>query len=253
PEREHRREALGAAVVATMALAFTGVSVATAEVQVSDIQESIDAGEESTVDLSELLGSTVPGTAPATSVAPDPSATTVAGETTIPTTAAPTTTLPIQPIDVFTLGDSVMRGAAPALEQRGYLVSAEVSRQFKDGVDILAQLKQAGLLGNVVVVHLGTNGPTSQETIDAMMAQLTDVPLVVFLTSGVPTCCLPFRGQDANNALVRPLEDRPNVNILDWQTVSAGHPEWFYEDGIHLRPDGQQAYAQLITQAIGRG
>jgi hypothetical protein len=250
PARQGRREAFGAAVVATMALAFTGVSVATAKVEVSDIQESVEAGEAATVDLEDLLGSTIPGTSPATTAAPDPAVTTVPGETTtVPTTAAPTTTLPIQPIDVFTLGDSVMLGAAPALEQRGYVVSAAQSRQFKEGVDILAQLKQAGLLGNVVVVHLGTNGPTSQETVDDMMAQLTDVPLVVFLTLRVPN-----KGwQDPNNALIRALEDRPNVNVMDWQVLSEGHPEWFYGDGTHLRPEGQQAYTQLITQAIGRG
>ena len=44
-------------------------------------------------------------------------------------------------------------------------------------------IKDNGLLGPVVVVHLGTNGSFSDETLAQMMAILADVPVVVVLTS----------------------------------------------------------------------
>jgi hypothetical protein len=34
---------------------------------------------------------------------------------------------------------------------------------------------------------------------------------------------------------------------MDWLRLSQSHPEYFYDDGIHLRPAGQVAYAQLIA------
>jgi hypothetical protein len=36
--------------------------------------------------------------------------------------------------------------------------------------------------------------------------------------------------------------------LIDWHNIGGAHPEYFYEDGIHLRPDGARAYAELIRQ-----
>jgi hypothetical protein len=32
--------------------------------------------------------------------------------------------------------------------------------------------------------------------------------------------------------------------------VSEGHTDWFYGDGIHLRPEGRQAYAFFVAAAL---
>jgi hypothetical protein len=42
----------------------------------------------------------------------------------------------------------------------------------------------------------------------------------------------------------------PNTVLVDWNAASAGHPEFFWDDGIHLRPAGAQAYAHLIAGQI---
>jgi hypothetical protein len=41
-----------------------------------------------------------------------------------------------------------------------------------------------------------------------------------------------------------------NATLLDWRGASAGHPEYFWEDGIHLRPAGAAAYAALIASGL---
>jgi lysophospholipase L1-like esterase len=38
-----------------------------------------------------------------------------------------------------------------------------------------------------------------------------------------------------------------NSVLVDWHSAGGDHPEWFYDDGLHLRPDGATAYAQLVA------
>ena len=93
-------------------------------------------------------------TAPADST--DPSGSAVPPPAVVETTT--TTTRPPVPIAQFALGDSVMLGAAGELNNDGFTVDAAESRQFSDGRAIVEQLRDDGRLGEVVVVHLGTNG-----------------------------------------------------------------------------------------------
>ena len=81
------------------------------------------------------------------------------------------------------LGDSVMLGAAEELGALGFLVDAVVSRQMKTYLPDMQAIRDMGVFGSAVVVHLGTNGPFSQETLDQTMAVLADVPVVVMITS----------------------------------------------------------------------
>jgi peptidoglycan/LPS O-acetylase OafA/YrhL len=257
-----RRRMLGAGVVVTMLGAFTLVSVATAEVRPNEIRESVEAGREATTDLlgeASGVGATPPpnGTSPdATSPTDTVPGETVPGETvpgeTVPATVAPTTepptTPPPQPIDVVAIGDSVMLGAAPNLRARGYVVDAAESRQFKAAIDIAKYLNESGQLGNVAIVHLGTNGPVSQSTLDEVFTWLRPVPLVVVLTVRVTK-----DWQNPNNELIRDLPRQwPNVKVLDWYADTENKGDWFYSDRTHLRPEGAEGYAQLIAQAIGR-
>ena len=65
------------------------------------------------------------------------------------------------------IGDSVMLGAKGALEARmpGIYVDAAVNRQVKAGADLAATLKAQGAIGRAAVVHLGTNGVTTQHAV----------------------------------------------------------------------------------------
>ena len=226
-----------------MLVGFSGVSLVTADVTPNEIQESVEAGQSATVDL---LDSTTPLPTSPPTTAPGSPAQTPPGDTGAGTVTTTTTPPPV--IDVVAIGDSVMLGAATQLRELGYVVDAAISRQFKAGVDIVTYLNQTRVLGNVAIVHLGTNGPTSAETLDAFFAQLAEVPLALVLTTRVDK---PW--QDPNNDLIRALPERwPNVKVLDWHQVSEGQDDWFYEDNTHLRPAGARAYSELIAQAIGR-
>lgn len=164
---------------------------------------------------------------------------------------APTTIPPPAPAPVAAsaIGDSVMLGAAGPLQARlgpvGF-IDAKVSRQFVAGVATARQLRDEGHLGQVVVVHLGTNGPPRTRDVDALMSVLAAVPRVLFVTVRMP------RSWEAEtNDTIRAVPGRyPQVGIVDWYTYSDGHRDWFLSDGIHLKPIGAQAYADLVAYAV---
>jgi hypothetical protein len=146
------------------------------------------------------------------------------------------------------IGDSVMLGAAENLAARGVIVDAAVSRQMIDYVPTVQQLAAENRLGDVVVVHLGTNGPFSESTMTAFFDALRNVPRVVVLTVHAE------RGYTgSNNELIASLPSRyPNVQLIDWNTAVGSCPgDCLYDDGIHLPPDGRRYYAQLIFDQIG--
>ncbi len=214
-------------------------------------------------------GAVAPITDAAGSLAVEPpvSATTPAPiEPTVPPTTAPPVTqlgvisslegitpLTVPPtvtgFPLVALGDSVMLGAAEELQARGFQVDALVSRQMKNFVPTMAELRDNGTFGSVVVIHLGTNGGFSQETLDQMLATVADVPVVLLLTGKAD------RGWIAdNNAKLRAVPaTHPNVTVIDWEALSPGcEGRCFYDDGIHLTQSGQNFYADLIGAVLGQ-
>ncbi len=216
---------------------------------------------------------------PGGSVAPvlDPTATTAAPTTAPPTTAPPTTAAPttappapvaqlgvVSALDGLTplaippaasgfplvaLGDSVMLGAAEELQARGFQVDALQSRQMKAFIPTMQTLKDNGTFGSVVVVHLGTNGGFSQETLDAMLATVADVPVVLLLTGKADRSWI----ADNNAKLRAAPATHSNVTVVDWEVLSAScEGRCFYDDGIHLTQSGQNFYVDVIDRVLAQ-
>lgn len=151
-------------------------------------------------------------------------------------------------VQVLAIGDSVMLGASNYLRKSvdAALVDAKLGRQVSTAIRLLQAYKDANRLPATVIVHLGNNGTFTENQFTEMMRVLADVPRVVFINTKVPR-----KWQDPNNgALVRGAQLYPNVQVVDWNSASASHPEWFWRDGIHLRPEGAQIYADLIAAAL---
>ena len=237
-DREKRQGIIAIGVVVAVVPIFALVSLATAQVKLDDIGQSLADGESGVVNV---MTST---TAIATSQ------TTVAGTTSDTAVIAPqTTTLDGQVIEIIAIGDSVMLGAANVLTERGITVDALKSRPFRQALEIGNYLKSVNRLGEIVIIHLGTNNYVDQKTLDEIMVPLADVDTVVFVTNHVPS----KKWEEPNNLLLRSMPDQyGNVKILDWYTIAVAHPEYLYGDKIHLNPEGQAVYADLIMQAIGK-
>ena len=140
------------------------------------------------------------------------------------------------PVQFLAIGDSVMLGAAGVLRERGYTVNAEKNRQFKGTLEFLQQLKDAGTFGDVLVVHLGTNGPIARDDLDTFLEIVSEVPLVVILN---------VRGEVAwrssNNELLASIDaEGDNIVVVDWLAESKNCARaCFTDDGIHLLGSGQ--------------
>jgi len=177
-----------------------------------------------------------------------------ANETTVPSTVpgATTTVDPAAKVDVFAIGDSVMLGAAKRLEAQGITVDARRDRQFFDALQSFNYLKARNSFGSAVVIHLGTNGPTSAEAIERVFEPLKEVPRVVVVNLQVPSTG--DKGYiEANNALFAGLRDLyPNVRVLDWKKISAGRTTWFASDGFHLTSEGAAYYVDYVLRALNR-
>ena len=235
-DREKRQGIIAIGVVVAVVPIFALVSLATAQVKLDDIGQSLADGESGVVNVmtsTTILASTM---------------TTIASDDT--TAIAPqTTTLDGQVIEIIAIGDSVMLGAANVLTERGITVDALKSRPFRQALEIGNYLKSVNRLGEIVIIHLGTNNYVDQKTLDEIMVPLADVDTVVFVTNHVPS----KKWEEPNNLLLRSMPDQyGNVKILDWYTIAVAHPEYLYGDKIHLNPEGQAVYADLIMQAIGK-
>jgi len=241
----------GGVVLACLTL-FAGVSLATAPVQENEVRQALDQGAEATCDVVNDptcagADSTEPTVVPddtTPEVTADPSGSVVVPPSAVETTS--TTAAPV-PVSKLALGDSVMLGAAPQLVEQGFTVDAVESRAFVNGLDTIQQLNAQGRLGDVVVVHLGTNGPIGSGDMTRMMEALAGVPQVLLLTIDVP------RDYTAgNNALIYDTASTyPNVSLLDWAGNDDACPgDCFYNDGYHLKSDGAAYYASLIAGAL---
>lgn len=200
---------------------------------------------------SVLITATSP---PATDTPPPTSTATAAATVTearvapLPTATFPIVT-PLSPEDRITaVGDSVMLSAKRELERLiGKLnMDAEVGRSPSTAVEVMRALHARGELGSVVIIHIGNNGFFTEKQIDDIMWMAGGARLVVFVNVKVPR-----RWESPNNiTMAQKIQQYPNAVLIDWYSASINRPELFYTDGVHLRPEGTQAYASLIAAVL---
>jgi N-formylglutamate amidohydrolase len=53
-----------------------------------------------------------------------------------------------------------------------------------------------------------------------------------------------------NQRLAAAAERHPNAVLVDWHALASNHPEWFANDGAHLKTSGAAAYAELIRSNL---
>lgn len=152
---------------------------------------------------------------------------------------------------VSAFGDSVMLGAAPELRAviTHLSVSAIEGRQARDVFADIARHEAAGTLGTCVVIHTGDNGIIAPADLARVLASLSDRSRVVVLTDRVPR-----DWQAPNNDTLRTVTPRfRNAVLVDWYGIANPHRDWFYADGLHLRPSGAHAYAEAVAAALSGG
>ncbi len=213
-------------------LSGTGVTVAGVAGHGSATGQGGDAAPQATPPSAGTTNPSTNGTGNGPGLAPPPSA------------AVPSA----HPPRVLAIGDSVMLGAVRELRTaiRGIEINAAEGRSFQVGIQLLESRREAGLLPPVVVISLGDNGWISGTMLDQAMQVLKGERLVAFVNLKEP------RDWEAHdNLMLAALASRyPNVVVVDWHSASEHHPEYFWDDAIHLRPAGAAAYARAVAQAL---
>jgi lysophospholipase L1-like esterase len=159
------------------------------------------------------------------------------------------TNVPATGLWVTAVGDSVMEGVADELKQdlgTNTIVNADQGRLPWNTPAIVHDLRVAGQIYPVVVLHIGNNGFLSAEVFGRIMAEFKDARRIVVVNIKAPR-----RWESVNNQmLAAAIKSYPNAVLVDWHGASAGRPKIFWKDGIHLRPEGARVYADLVAQAI---
>jgi peptidoglycan/LPS O-acetylase OafA/YrhL len=152
---------------------------------------------------------------------------------------------------VSAIGDSVMLGSVGPFQKQAdvSVMDAEVGMQVPYAIDVLRARAAAGQLGDAVIVHLGNNGVFTRGQFEEMMRVLEDVDRVIFVNVRVARAW----ETPNNRAIAAGVARHPNAELVDWYSASAGRPELFVADGVHLQPPGQRLYAAMIREQVEAG
>ncbi|CAN5349388.1 acyltransferase family protein [soil metagenome] len=145
---------------------------------------------------------------------------------------------------VFVFGDSVIVGATEAFQALGpqVQVDARIGRQWHELVD---DDRRPGP-DDAVVIHLGSNGASNTETIDAVLDHFTDAGRVVLVNVRVPR---PWE-TTVNRSLSGATGRWPNTRLADWKGASDRTPAYFAGDGVHVSSRGAEALAGVVVTAL---
>lgn len=151
--------------------------------------------------------------------------------------------------DVTAVGDSIMIDLSPFLngDLPGITVDGAVSRQMYQLGDELNALRVQGQLHPRLVVELGTNGPFDESYVVSTLQSLGPMQRIVLVNAQEPR---PWE-QSVNQSLADVARQVPHAVVADWYGASAGHPEYFWGDGVHPNSTGASIEAGLIIKALG--
>ncbi len=152
-------------------------------------------------------------------------------------------------LDVLMIGDSVSVRAIPYFDAAfpHGAIDAAVNRQLYVGQEVYDAYKQQDIVGNIVVLALGTNGPAVDEQIDALIADIGADKQIWLVNTNSPQDWT----ETTNSVLANAAARYNNVHLIDWYSASSARPDVFDGDGTHLTEEGAQYFIDLIYAAIG--
>lgn len=151
-------------------------------------------------------------------------------------------------LKVTLIGDSVMLSVVNPVEQLfpKAVIDGVIGRQLYQTVPVIESLKQEDKLGNPVVIALGTNGAFTDKQMDDLLAAVGDSKKVYLVNTQVPKNWKNSVNQGISSAAKR----HSNVEVIDWNSYSQNHSDWFYEDGVHPNETGAEEYTKLIATSV---
>lgn len=144
------------------------------------------------------------------------------------------------------IGDSVMLAATDALYSQfpnGYF-DAVFGSTIYECTDRLVDLESKNMLGDVVVLSVGTNSYITAEDCENIIAHCDGRPTFWLTTYGV--------SNDSNAIMEGVVSQHDDAFMIDWESYATPHPEWILDDHLHPNDQGSIAYAELIRSEINK-
>lgn len=124
-------------------------------------------------------------------------------------------------------------------------MNARIGRQAPELLSVMVHDK-ALAADAPVIFNLGNNNALTREQTVAIFEAVKDQPRIIVVNTAVPR---PWR--EANNALIADVASQySRVTVVDWNSISEGHPEYFAPDGVHLVPTGVDVYVAEIIKHL---
>ena len=150
---------------------------------------------------------------------------------------------------LWVTGDSVILGIRNVLAkyERIELINARVGRQINELIEV-AQTDQQFVGQSPVVLNLGNNNRLVEKDVISLMEVVRNQPRIIVVNTAVPRSW-----KDQNNSIISNVVSQyPNAVLIDWDQISANHPEYFATDGVHLNPPGVNAYVSAIREELNK-
>jgi hypothetical protein len=144
-------------------------------------------------------------------------------------------------------------GVIDALGCRQAVVTAEDTvcgpAPIPSALETIGSASAAGTLGDVVIIHVGTNGPLESNDLDAIVAAAAEADTIWLMTIRGPWSNQVVENQRIVDAVAR-WEGTLDVRLLDWSAVVDARPDALDGDGMHLSLVGRQIFTDMIGHAL---
>ncbi|ARF67806.1 hypothetical protein B7C51_08145 [Paenibacillus larvae subsp. pulvifaciens] len=90
------------------------------------------------------------------------------------------------------------------------------------------------------------NGSFNKSQLLSLLESLSGAERVLLVTTRVPK-----NWQDTVNSHIKEVASEfSNVKVIDWNSASEGKNDYFYNDGVHLKPEGCKYYVPLLIDVL---
>ncbi len=148
---------------------------------------------------------------------------------------------------ILAIGDSILLDISQQLSERfpNIKIDAKIGRHLYQAVELAPAYADYNAAGSAVIIELGTNSYFTDKQIDSLLSSFAEAD-VYLVNVRVPRQW----EKEVNKALARKAQENEYVTLIDWYSVAINHPEYFEQDGVHLKPNGAEALASLIAEAV---
>ena len=148
---------------------------------------------------------------------------------------------------LWVTGDSIILGIRDKLQSHFpiELINARVGRQIGELIQVV-QSDKVGLASSTVIFDIGNNNHLTESDVRTLFDLLKNQPKMIVVNTAVPR---PWR-DDNNRIISAVVADYPQAHLVDWASLSFGHPEYFAPDGVHLSDTGGDVYVGAILEAL---